>query len=112
MAFPVQRPRRLRSSESIRGLVRETHLSPSQFILPLFVCSGNGVRKEIRSMPGHAQLSIDHLVREAEECKALGLGGVILFGIPEQKDELASGAYAPDGITQRAIRALKQQVPG
>jgi len=112
MAFPVQRMRRLRSSESIRKLVRETQLQPSQFVLPYFVCPGEGVRKEIGSMPGNAQLSIDNLVREAEECKALGLGGVILFGIPEEKDELASGAYAEAGITQRAIRALKQNVPG
>ena len=112
MAFPVQRLRRLRSSEPIRRLVRETQLQPSQFILPYFVCPGEGVRKEIGSMPGNAQLSVDNLVREAEECKALGLGGVILFGIPEEKDELASGAYAADGITQRAIRAVKRSVPG
>jgi porphobilinogen synthase len=111
MAFPVQRLRRLRSSEPIRRLVRETNLSPSQFILPLFVCPGEGVRKEIRSMPGNAQLSIDNLVTEAEECRKLGIGGVILFGIPEEKDEHASGAYASDGITQRAVRALKREVP-
>jgi porphobilinogen synthase len=92
-------------------LVRETKLAPSQFILPLFVCGGEGVRKEISSMPGNAQLSIDRLVAECEECWRSGLGGVILFGIPEEKDELASGAYAPDGITQRAVRAVKQAVP-
>ncbi len=112
MPFPLHRPRRLRSSEPVRKLVRETHLAPSQFILPLFVCPGEGVRKEIRSMPGNAQLSVDELVREAEQCLALGLGGVILFGIPETKDENASGAYAADGITQRAVRALKREVPG
>jgi porphobilinogen synthase len=112
MAFPVQRPRRLRSSELIRRLVRETHLAPSQFILPLFVCRGEGVRKEIAAIPGHAQFSIDNLVRECEESRDLGLGGVILFGIPEQKDEFASGAYADDGITQRAIRAVKREVSG
>jgi porphobilinogen synthase len=112
MAFPVQRPRRLRSSDLIRRLVQETHLAPSQFILPLFVCPGEGVRKEIIAMPGHAQLSIDKLVRECEECRTLGLGGVILFGIPEQKDQFASGAYADDGITQRAIRAVKREVSG
>ena len=112
MAFPVQRLRRLRTSEAIRRLVRETQLQPSQFIFPYFVCPGEGVRKEIGSMPGNAQLSIDNLIREAEECQALGLGGVILFGIPEEKDELASGAYAECGITQRAVRALKQNVPG
>jgi len=112
MSFPVHRPRRLRSSEAIRRLVRETQLAPSQFILPLFAVPGEGIRKPISSMPGHAQLSIDNLVRECEECRSLGLGGVILFGIPEEKDELASGAYAADGITQRAIRAIKQEVPG
>ena len=108
----MQRLRRLRTSEPMRRLVRETQLKPSQFILPYFVCPGEGVRKEIGSMPGNAQLSIDNLMREAEECKALGLGGVILFGIPEVKDEVASGAYAESGITQRAVRALKQNVPG
>jgi porphobilinogen synthase len=112
MAFPVERPRRLRSSEALRRLVRETQLAPSQFILPLFVCPGEGVRKEIGSMPGNAQLSIDNLVRECEECRSLGLGGIMLFGIPEEKDEFASGAYASDGITQRAVRALKREVPG
>lgn len=110
MAFPVQRPRRLRKSEALRRLVRETQLTPSQFILPLFVCPGEGVRKAIASMPGHAQLSVDHLVREAEDCRKRGLGGIILFGIPEQKDESASEAYAADGITQRAIRAVKKEV--
>ncbi len=112
MPFPVHRSRRLRSSEQIRRLIRETNLSPSDFILPLFVCPGEGVRKEITSMPGNAQLSIDRLVKEAEECRALGLGGIIVFGIPDTKDEIASGAYATDGITQRAIRAVKQHVPG
>jgi porphobilinogen synthase len=111
MAFPVQRLRRLRTSETMRRLVRETRLASSQFILPLFVCPGEGVRKEIRSMPGVAQLSVDSVVREGEEAKSLGLGGVILFGIPEEKDELASGAYAEHGITQRAVRAIKREVP-
>jgi porphobilinogen synthase len=96
----------------MRSLVRETRLNPSQFVLPLFVCPGEGVRKPIGSMPGNAQVSIDNLVREAEQCQALGLGGIILFGIPETKDEFASGAYARDGITQRAIRAVKQAAPG
>jgi porphobilinogen synthase len=111
MAFPVHRPRRLRGSENIRTLVRETRLEASQFILPLFVCPGQGVRKEIKSMPGNAQLSVDKLVDEGRECASLGIGGVILFGIPEHKDELASGAYDSDGITQRAVRALKREVP-
>src|SRR5689334_8921240 len=105
MPFPIHRKRRLRVSESMRRLVRETHLEPSQFVLPLFACPGEGVRKEIGSMPGNFQLSIDELVKECESAHSLGIGGVILFGIPETKDDLASGAYAEDGITQRAIRA-------
>src|SRR5665213_3138547 len=112
MAFPIHRPRRLRSNESIRRIVRETRLEPSQFILPLFAVPGQSVRKEIKSMPGNAQLSVDNLVKECAEAKSLGIGGVILFGIPERKDELATGAYDPDGITQRAIRAVKKEVPG
>jgi len=110
MAFPVTRMRRLRSSESMRSLVRETHLEPSQFILPLFVCEGEGVRKEISSMPGVAQMSIDKTVVECAVAQALGIGGVILFGIPSHKDEFASGGYAEDGIIQRAVRAIKSEV--
>jgi len=104
--------RRLRSSEPIRRLVRETRLNPAAFVLPLFVVPGEGVRRQINAMPGNYQLSIDELVKECEEARSLGLGGVILFGIPESKDELASGAYADDGIVQRAVRALKREVPG
>ncbi|HTM51865.1 MAG TPA: porphobilinogen synthase [Bryobacteraceae bacterium] len=111
MPFPVHRSRRLRATESMRRLVRETRLSPSQFILPLFVCPGEGVRREIGAMPGNYQLSIDELVRECAEVQSLGIGGVILFGLPESKDEIASGAYAEDGIVQRAIRALKRELP-
>ncbi len=111
MSFPTHRMRRLRSSESIRTLVRETQLAPSHFILPLFACPGEGIRKPIGSMPGNAQTSVDELVKDCEEAAALGIGGVILFGIPETKDEMASGAYADDGITQRAVRAVKQAVP-
>ncbi len=111
MPFPVHRKRRLRVSEAMRRLVRETHLEPSQFVLPLFVCPGEGIRKPISSMPGHAQLSVDQLVRECEEVHSLGVGGVILFGIPDTKDEEASEAYADDGITQRAIRAVKSALP-
>jgi porphobilinogen synthase len=103
--------RRLRATEPLRSLVRETHLEPSQFVLPLFVCPGEGVRREIGAMPGNFQLSIDELVKECAEVRALGIGGVILFGIPETKDEIASGAYADDGIVQRAVRALKKEVP-
>jgi len=104
--------RRLRASESLRSLIRETRLAPSQFVLPLFVCPGEGVRREIGAMPGNYQLSIDELVKECAEARSLGIGGVILFGIPETKDETASGAYADDGIVQRAVRAIKKEVPG
>ena len=97
MSFPIHRKRRLRVSESMRRLVRETHLEPSNLVLPLFVCPGEGVRKEISSMPGNCQLSVDELVKECEEAHALGLGGVILFGIPEHKDESASEAYDRTG---------------
>ncbi len=111
MAFPITRMRRLRATESLRSLVRETRLEPSQFILPLFVCEGEGVRREIGAMPGNYQMSIDQLVKDCVETKSLGVGGVILFGIPAVKDEMASGAYADDGIVQRAVRAIKQVVP-
>jgi porphobilinogen synthase len=103
--------RRLRATEAFRNLVRETLLDPADFILPLFICPGENVRREISSMPGHAQLSVDRLVTECAEAYGLGIGGVILFGIPETKDEIASGAYADDGIVQQAIRALKREVP-
>jgi len=103
--------RRLRATESLRNLSRETRLDPVQFILPLFACPGHGVRREISSMPGHCQLSVDELVKECAEAHSLGIGGVILFGIPDTKDEIASGAYADDGIVQRAVRAIKRAVP-
>jgi porphobilinogen synthase len=111
MPFPVHRPRRLRTSEPLRKLVRETNLEPSDFILPLFVYEGEAPRKEISSMPGHAQLSIEGVVKECREVASLGIGGVILFGIPTHKDEHASGAYDDEGIVQRAIRAIKQDTP-
>jgi porphobilinogen synthase len=111
MPFPIHRMRRLRASEPMRRLVRETRLSPAQFILPLFICPGQGVRREISAMPGHAQMSVDEAVRECAEAQSLGIGGVILFGLPETKDEAASGAYADDGIVQRALRALKRETP-
>jgi len=110
MAFPVTRLRRLRQSESLRSLVRETHLEPSNFIYPLFVCPGERVRKDIGAMPDVFNLSIDEAVKEAREAKSLGLGGIILFGLPEKKDEVATGAWAEDGIVQRATRAIKQEV--
>ena len=112
MPFPIDRPRRLRRSPAMRDLVRETHLQPSNFILPLFVVEGEGIRKPISSMPGNAQISIDELVKEAREAKALGIGGVILFGIPKHKDDNATGAYDDEGIVQKACAALKQEVPG
>src|SRR2546427_3399102 len=111
MSFPIHRMRRMRATESMRRLVRETRLEPSQFILPLFVCPGQGVRREISSMPGNYQLSIDELVRECAEAQSLGIGGLMLFGLPETKDEMASGAYADDGIVQCAVRALKRELP-
>ncbi len=101
----------MRAREPLRRLVRETALEPSDFILPLFVCPGEGVRREIGAMPGNYQLSIDELVKECEQVQSLGLGGVILFGIPETKDETASEAYADDGIVQRAVRAVKRAFP-
>jgi len=112
MPFPIDRPRRLRRFPAMRDLVRETHLQPSNFILPLFVVEGEGIRKEISSMPGNAQISVDVLVEEAREAKALGIGGIILFGIPKHKDEEATGAYDDEGIVQKACAALKQEVPG
>ncbi len=99
--------RRLRRTEALRSLVRETHLTPSALIYPLFICPGEGIRKEISSMPGVFNLSIDEAVKEAEACAALGLGGLLLFGLPDKKDEQATGAYAADGIVQQALRALK-----
>jgi porphobilinogen synthase len=111
MPFPIHRMRRLRASGRLRDLVRETRLHPKQFILPLFVCPGEGVRREIGSMPDNYQLSIDELVKECAEVKSLGIGGVILFGLPESKDEIASGAYDEEGIVQRAIRALRREIP-
>src|ERR1035437_503533 len=112
MPFPIHRMRRLRASEPIRSLVRETRLDPAEFILPLFACPGEGVRREIGARPGNFQMSVDDSVRGCAEVRALGIGGVILFGLPESKDEMASGAYAEDGIVQRAIRAIRRQVPG
>src|SRR5215472_2699657 len=110
MPFPVTRLRRMRQSEPLRSLVRETHLEPTNFIYPLFVCPGEGVRREISSMPGVFNLSVDEAVKEAREAKSLGLGGIILFGLPEKKDEIATGAWADDGIVQQATRAIKQEV--
>jgi porphobilinogen synthase len=100
----------MRQTDSLRSLVRETRLTPANFIDPLFVCPGEGVRKEISSMPGVFNISVDEAVKEAREAKQLGLGGIILFGLPEKKDEVATGAWADDGIVQRATRAIKREV--
>src|SRR5258706_11389717 len=109
MAFPVHRMRRLRASESMRSLVRETQLAPTDFILPLFTVPGQGVRKEISSMQGNPQWSIDELVKDCNAGHRLGIGGVIVSGIPETKDEHASGAYAEDGIVEQGVRAVKRE---
>jgi porphobilinogen synthase len=110
MAFPITRMRRLRQSEAMRRLVRETHLTPDGLVYPLFVSATKKSRKEVGSMPGVFNLSVEEAVREAREAKSLGLGGIILFGLPKSKDEAASGAYADDGIVQQATRAIKAEV--
>jgi len=112
MTFPITRMRRLRRSEQMRSFVRETRLTPEGFVYPMFVCPGEGVRKEVRSMPGVCNLSVDEAVKEAREVKSLGIPSVILFGLPESKDEMATGAWASDGIVQQATRAIKKDVPG
>ncbi len=111
MAFPIHRPRRLRRTEVLRGMVRETRLSASSLVYPLFVCPGAKVKDEIKSMPGNYRWSVDLLVEECKSARDGGVPAVILFGIPESKDEVGSGAYAPDGIVQRAVRALKKALP-
>ena len=111
MSFPISRPRRLRRTETMRRMVRETHLDVEDLILPLFVCHGSGVRQPIGSMPGVERLSVDLLIEECREVRGLGIPGVILFGIPDRKDPAGSEAYAPDGIVSRAITAVKSAVP-
>jgi porphobilinogen synthase len=108
MSFPAIRMRRLRRSEPLRALVRETVLEPGDLIYPLFLCPGEGVRREVSSMPGVFNLSVDEAVREAEDAASLGVGGLLLFGIPESKDETGSGAWEENGIVQRGLRALRQ----
>jgi porphobilinogen synthase len=112
MAFPVTRLRRLRRTAELRNLVCETRLSPDAFAYPMFVCPGEGVRKAVGSMPGVFNLSVDEAVKEAQEVHSLGVPSVILFGLPEKKDEVATGAWAEDGIVQQAARAMKREVPG
>jgi len=111
MPFPIHRPRRLRRTEALRGFVRETRLSVRSLIYPLFVCPGSQVKDEIKSMPGNYRWSIDLLVEECRSAHNLGVPAVILFGIPESKDETGTGAYDPNGIVQRAVRAVKKAVP-
>ena len=112
MRFPQYRPRRLRKDNLFREMIRETHLRPDDFILPLFVCPGKGVKQPISSMPGNFQLSIDLLIKEVKEARSLGILGVILFGIPEKKDETGSEGYSEDGIIQRAVKQIKNKVDG
>jgi porphobilinogen synthase len=111
MAFPVTRLRRLRRTETLRSMVRETRLTPENFVYPMFVCPGQGVRREVRSMPGVFNLSVDEAVKEAGEAHALGVPSVILFGLPKKKDEQATGAWVDDGIVQQAARAIKRELP-
>lgn len=112
MPFPIHRPRRLRRTEALRSLVRETTLSAGNFIYPLFVCSGSGVKEEIRSMPGQFRWSQDLLVEECKDVADCGIPGVILFGVPAKKDPEGTGAYDPDGVVQRAVKAVKKAAPG
>jgi porphobilinogen synthase len=111
MAFPATRLRRLRRTGALRSMVRETRLTAENFVYPLFVCPGEGVRKEVRSMPGVFNLSVDESVKEAREAHSLGIPALILFGLPEKKDEVATGAWDENGIVQRAARAIKAEVP-
>lgn len=112
MPFPIHRPRRLRRTAALRSFVRETRLSVRSLIYPLFVCPGTKVKDEIKSMPGNYRWSVDLLVEECQAAHDLGIPAVILFGIPESKDEVGTGAYDPQGIVQRAVRAVKKAVPG
>ncbi len=111
MAFPKQRLRRTRRTSGLRGLVRETRLSPEDLVYPIFVTAGEDARNPVASMPGIFQLSINHAVAEAQRAHDLGIPAVLLFGLPEQKDEAATGAYDPEGIVQLATRAIKEAAP-
>lgn len=111
MAFPLHRPRRLRRTETLRRMVRETRLSPDNLIQPLFVCPGRGIKRPVPSMPGVAQMSVDKIVAEAREIQTSGVPALILFGIPERKDAIGSQAWNDDGEVQRAIREIKERVP-
>src|SRR5256885_13508648 len=109
--FPIRRMRRLRRTSALRRLVSETHIAPSQLIWPLFVVHGQGVRRPIAALPGVSHVSVDEIVKDAERAASLGLGGIILFGIPATKDATGSEAYDDQGIVQQAIRAVKRAVP-
>jgi porphobilinogen synthase len=111
-AFPEYRPRRLRRTPALRNLVRETILAPSQLVLPLFVRAGSGVRQAVLSMPGVSQTSVDEMLKDASAAAALGVGGVLLFGIPSHKDDEGSAAWDDAGPVQEAVRALKRELPG
>jgi porphobilinogen synthase len=111
MVFPDYRPRRFRRNAQLRSLIRETRLSPEQFIYPLFIMPGKGLKEEVSSMPGVFRMSVDQLGKEAKEIMSLGLNHVILFGLPEKKDPMGSGAHAKDGIIQKAIKELKNKAP-
>lgn len=110
-SFPIHRPRRLRRTEALRGLVRETVVRPQDLVLPLFVIPGTGVRRPVSSMPGVFNTSVDEAVRDAREAFELGIPAVLLFGIPPHKDDKASGAFGKDGIVQQAVRAIKRELP-
>ena len=112
MSFPIHRPRRLRRNENLRRMTRETHLRVDDLIMPLFIVPGTRVENPIGAMPGIAQLSVDRAVEECKQIRDLGIPGVILFGIPDEKDAVGSDAYSDNGIIQRALRALKEEVPG
>jgi porphobilinogen synthase len=111
MSFPTVRPRRLRSTSAIRRTVAETRLHPSKFVLPIFVVSGEGVRKPITSMPGNHQLSVDQVALLAKEAESAGIGGIIFFGIPDEKDEMGSGAWDPSGPVPKAIEVVATAAP-
>jgi porphobilinogen synthase len=112
MGFPINRPRRLRRTDTLRRMIRETRLSPDDFIQPYFVCPGRDVRKPIGAMPGVAQMSVDHVVEAARDTYAAGVPAVILFGIPPHKDATGTAAWNDQGEVQRTIRELKERVPG
>ena len=110
MSFPIHRMRRLRRTEKFRAMVRETRLDAGAFIYPMFVCPGSGVRNDISSMPGQFSMSVDNAVSLAQIAERVGVGGIMLFGIPEEKDDVGAGAYADDGVVQEALRAIRENV--